>query len=279
MRLVRSRGGCVMPALGLGTWKMGEDRNHRKAEVAALQLGIDLGITLIDTAELYASGGAEEVVGEAIRGRREGLFIVSKVHQTGSTYEGTLRAAEASLRRMGTDRMDLYLLHNKTGPYPLEDTLRAFDRLRQDGKILHYGLSNFDEPAMERALAMPHGAGITANQLRYSLARRGLDNGLLDWHGKNDIAVMGYTPLEEGFLRPKPGLAQVAARHGVSPMCVALAWTLRHPSVVSIPKATNPDHVRDNAKAIGVTLTPDDLAALDRDYPKPPPGTFDVWGT
>lgn len=279
MRLVRSRGGCVMPALGLGTWKMGEDRNHRKAEVAALQLGIDLGITLIDTAELYASGGAEEVVGEAIRGRREGLFIVSKVHQTGSTYEGTLRAAEASLRRMGTDRMDLYLLHNKTGPYPLEDTLRAFDRLRQDGKILHYGLSNFDEPAMARALAMPHGAGITANQLRYSLARRGLDNGLLDWHGKNDIAVMGYTPLEEGFLRPKPGLAQVAARHGVSPMCVALAWTLRHPSVVSIPKATNPDHVRDNAKAIGVTLTPDDLAALDRDYPKPPPGTFDVWGT
>lgn len=279
MRMVRSRGGCVMPALGLGTWKMGDDRNHRKAEVAALQLGIDLGMTLIDTAELYASGGAEEVVGEAIRGRREGLFIVSKVHQSGSTYEGTLRAAEASLRRMGTDRMDLYLLHNRNGPYPLEDVLRAFDRLKRDGKILHYGLSNFDAPDMEKAEAMPHGPGVTANQLRYSLARRGLDNGLLDWHAKHDIAVMGYTPLEEGFLRPKPGLAQVAARHGVSPMCIALAWTLRHPSVVSIPKATNPDHVRDNARAIDIKLSKEDLAALDGDYPKPPPGTFDVWGT
>ena len=279
MRMVRSRGGCAMPALGLGTWKMGEDRNHRKAEVEALQLGVDLGMTLIDTAELYASGGAEEVVGEAIRGRRDGLFIVSKVHPTNATFDGTIRAAEASLRRLGTDRMDLYLLHNKNGPYPLKGTLEAFDRLKRDGKILHYGLSNFDEPAMEKVEAMTHGADVAANQLRYSLARRALDNGLLDWHVKHDIAVMGYTPLEEGFLRPKPGLARVAAHHGVSPMCIALAWTLRHPSVVSIPKATNPGHVRDNARAIDVKLTGEDLAALDQDYPKPPPGTFDVWGT
>lgn len=279
MRVVRSRGGCVMPALGLGTWKMGEDRAHRKAEVAALQLGLDLGMTLIDTAELYASGGAEEVVGEAIRGRRDGVFLVSKVHQTNATRDGTLRAAEASLRRLGTDRMDLYLLHNRNGPYPLEGTLEAFDRLKRDGKILHYGLSNFDQPDMEKVEKMTHGAGVVANQLRYSLARRALDNGLLAWLAKHGIAVMGYTPLEEGFLRPKPGLSQVAARHGVSPMCIALAWTLRHPSVVSIPKATNPDHVRANARAIEIKLTEEDLAALDRDYPRPPAGTFDVWGT
>lgn len=277
MRMVRSHGGCVMPALGLGTWKMGEDRARRKAEVAALRLGLDLGMTLIDTAELYASGGAEEVVGEAVHGRRDGVFIVSKVHQTNATRDGTIQAAEASLRRLGTDRMDLYLLHNKNGPYPLEATLEAFGRLKRDGKILHYGVSNFDEPAMEAAGRMPHGAGVAANQLRYSLARRGLDNGLLDWHAKRDIAVMAYTPLEEGFLRPKPGLSMVAARLGVSPMCVALAWTLRHPSVVSIPKASHPDHVRENVRAADLKLSTEDLADLDRDYPRPPEGTFDVW--
>ncbi len=277
MRMVYARGGCAMPALGLGTWKMGDDPAKRKGEVAALQLGIDLGMTLLDTAEIYASGGAEEVAAEALQGRRDRVFVVTKVHQTNASREGTIARAEASLRRLRTDWIDLYLLHNRGGPFPHEDTLEAFEQLRRAGKIRHYGLSNFDQPDMERSEAMRHGPGVVVNQLRYSLARRGLDNGLLAWHAQRKIAVMAYTPFEEGMLRPKPGLEAVSRRHGVSPLCAALAWTLRDPMVVSIPKASNPAHVRENAKAVDIVLSPDDLAALDRDYPRPPMGTFDVW--
>jgi diketogulonate reductase-like aldo/keto reductase len=277
MRMVRARGGCTMPALGLGTWKMGDDPARRKDEVAALRLGLDLGMTLIDTAEIYASGGAEEVTGEAVAGRRDAVFIVSKVHQTNASRDGTVRAAEASLKRMRTEWIDLYLLHNRGGPYPHEETLEALHRLKQAGKIRHFGLSNFDRPDMERSEAMPHGPEVAANQLRYSLARRSLDNGLGTWHAKHDIAVMAYTPLEEGFLKPRPGLAEVARRHGVSPMCIALAWTLRDPNVVTIPKASNPAHVRENVRAVDIRLSAEDIEALDRDYPRPPPGTFDIW--
>lgn len=266
-----------MPALGLGTWKMGDDPQRRKDEVKALQLGIDLGMTLIDSAEIYASGVAEEIAGEAVAGRRDKVFIVTKVHQTNASRDGTVRAAEASLKRMRTDWIDLYLLHNRGGPHPHEDTLEAFHRLKQAGKIRHFGLSNFDQPDMERSEAMAHGPDVAVNQLRYSLVRRSLDNGLGAWHAKRQIAVMAYTPLEEGFLKPRPGLAEVARRHGVSPMCIALAWTLRDPNVVTIPKASNPAHVRENLHALDLTLTAEDLAALDRDYPRPPQGTFDLW--
>jgi diketogulonate reductase-like aldo/keto reductase len=275
--MVYARGGCAMPALGLGTWKMGDDSAKRKQEVAALQLGFDLGMTLLDSAEIYADGRAEEVSAEALKGRRDQVFVVSKVHQTNASREGTIRRCEASLKRLGTEWIDLYLLHNRGGPYPHDDTLEAFEQLRRAGKIRHYGLSNFDRPDMERSEAMRYGPGVVANQLRYSLVRRGLDNGLLAWHAQQKIAVMAYTPLEEGFLRPKPGLEAVARRHGASPMCVALAWTLRDPMVVSIPKASNPAHVRENAKALDLALTVEDLAALDADYPRPPAGTFDVW--
>lgn len=277
MRMVQARGGCTMPALGLGTWKMGDDGARRKDEVAALQLGIDLGMTLIDSAEIYASGVAEEVAGEAITGRRDKVFVVTKVHQTNASREGTVRAAEASLKRLRTDWIDLYLLHNRGGPFPHAETLEAFHRLKQAGKIRHFGLSNFDEADMERSEATPHGPEVAVNQLRYSLVRRSLDNGLGTWHAKHNIAVMAYTPLEEGFLKPRPGLAEVARRHGVSPMCIALAWTLRDPNVVTIPKASNPTHVRENVRALDIRLSPEDLAALDRDYPRPPMGTFDLW--
>lgn len=277
MRMVYARGGCAMPALGLGTWKMGEDSAKRGAEVAALQLGIDLGMTLVDSAEIYASGIAEEIAGEAVRGRRDRVFVVTKVHQANASREGTIARAEASLRRLGTDWIDLYLIHNMGGPFAHEDTLEAFEHLRRAGKIRHFGVSNFDDAAMERSEAMAYGTGVACNQLRYSLARRGLDNGLYDWHARHKVAVMAYTPLEEGFLKPKGALSAVARRHNVSPMCAALAWTLRHPMVVSIPKASNPAHVRDNAKAMDIVLTAEDLAELDRDYPRPPAGTFDVW--
>jgi diketogulonate reductase-like aldo/keto reductase len=275
MRMVDARGGCRMPALGLGTWKMGQDASRRKDEVAALRLGFDLGMTLVDTAEIYDQ--AEEVAGEAIKGRRDDIFVVTKVHQTNSSREGTIAACEASLKRLATDRIDLYLLHNDNGPYPLDDTLESFDRLRRAGKILHYGVSNFDQASMEKVDQKKLGRAVAANQLRYSLARRGLDNGLLAWHGKHQVAVMAYTPLEEGFLKPKPGLAAVAKRHGVSPMVAALAWVMRDLMVVAIPKASNPVHVRENVKAADLRLTAEDLAALDGDYPKPPQGTFDTW--
>jgi diketogulonate reductase-like aldo/keto reductase len=234
-------------------------------------------MSLIDTAEIYASGGAEEVTGEAIAGRRDKVFVVGKVHETNASREGTVRAAEASLKRMRTEWMDLYLVHNRGGPHPHEETLEALHRLKKAGKIRHFGLSNFDQPDMERSEAVPHGSEVAVNQLRYSLMHRALDNALRGWHAERNIAVMAYTPLEEGFLKPRPGLAAVARRHDVSPMCIALAWTLRDPNVVSIPKASNPAHVRDNARAVDITLSAEDLDALDRDYPRPPPGTFDIW--
>ncbi len=268
MRRLRARGGAVMPALGLGTWTMGESGARRNQEVAALRLGFDLGMTLVDTAEMYASGGAEEVVGEALEGRADEIFVVTKVVPENASREGTVRAAERSLKRLGLDCVDLYLLHWK-GDHPLEATLEAFQQLVREGKIRHYGVSNFEAEDMRSAERQARGPGIVANQVEYHLGQRGIESELLPWCRENEVAVMAYSPLDQGRLALRPGLEEVARRHGTSAECVALAWTLRDPMVVSIPKAGQEAHLRENARAATLELDAEDLARLDRDYPPP----------
>jgi diketogulonate reductase-like aldo/keto reductase len=265
---VRGRGGFTAPALGLGTWRMGEDTRRRSAEVAALRLGHDLGMTLVDTAEMYGDGGAEELVGEAIRGRRDEVFLVSKVQPHNASREGTIRACERSLERLGTDRIDLYLLH-WPGSHPLEVTFAAFRRLVAEGKILHYGVSNFDTDEMEAAAGLSGCDGVAANQVLYNLERRGVERRLLPWCSRHGVLVMAYSPLEQGRLRRREALQRVARRHGVTPLQAALAWTLRTEGVIAIPKAADPRHIRENAEAVRVILTEEDLHELDRAYPIP----------
>jgi len=268
VRKVIARTGAEMPALGLGTWNMGTDPRRRRDEVAALRLGFDLGLTLVDTAEMYGDGGAEEVVGEAVAGRRDRVFLVTKVLPRNASYEGTILAADRSLKRLRTNRIDLYLLHWES-THPLEGTLAAFERLRASGKILHYGVSNFDIGDMEKAESLPGGAGVAANQVYYNLKRRGIERKLLPWCAGRGIVVMAYTPLEEGKLARNSVLSRIARRHGATAARVAVAWTLRRDGVVCIPKASSPDHVRDNAAAADLRLAPEDLAELDTAFPAP----------
>jgi len=265
---VRAHAGAEMPVLGLGTWRMGEDPARRAAEVAALRLGFDLGATLVDTAEMYADGGAETVVAEAIAGRRDEIFVVSKVLPENASLSGTILAAERSLRRLATDRIDLYLLH-WAGPYPLEETLEAFRRLERDGKILHCGVSNLDLAEVEQALGHAGGERLAANQVFYNLGRRGIERRLLPWCRERGIVVMAYSPLEQGRLEIRPALEQAARAHGVSPAVAALAWTVREPGLVAVVKASDPRHVRENARAASLRLSAAELAALDLAYPAP----------
>jgi diketogulonate reductase-like aldo/keto reductase len=265
--------GSEMPVLGQGTWNMGEDPAARRDEVAALRLGMDLGMTLIDTAEMYGEGGAEEVVGEAIAGRRDDAFIVSKVYPHNADRRGVQAACERSLRRLGTERIDLYLLHWR-GNVPLAETLEAFVRLREQGKIGDFGVSNFDTGDMEEAAALPGGGLIATDQVLYNLTRRGIEWDLLPWCRERRMPLMAYSPLEsnpqeQGRLLGDPQLAAVARRHGVTPARVALAWVLRHEGVAVIPKAVRPQHVRDNRAALDLVLTPEDLAQLDAAFPAP----------
>jgi diketogulonate reductase-like aldo/keto reductase len=274
MRQVITRSGAALGVLGQGTWEMGARRTERAAEVAALQLGFDLGQTLVDTAEMYADGGAEEVVGEAIQGRRNEVFVVTKVLPRNASRRGTLAAAERSLRRLRTDRIDLYLLH-WDGPHPLAETLAAFAELRRQGKVLHYGVSNFDLKDMVEVERTPDGAGVCADQVLYNLMRRGIERNLLPWCAERNIAVMAYTPLEQGRLaepgrsRQRRVLQQVARRHDATPSQVALAWTIRNPEVVAVVKAARPKHVRENAAAADFRLEADDLRELDAAFPVP----------
>ena len=273
-RNVKTHAGVALPALGQGTWRMGEDPFRRSAEVRALRLGLDLGMTLLDTAEMYASGGAELIVGEAIRGRREEVFLVSKVLPSNASYDGTLRAAEKSLKRMGVECMDLYLLH-WPGSHPLEETLRAFRQLKEQGKIRSYGVSNFDHADLESALSLAEGSSICCNQVLYNLARRSAEWSLLSLCEQREIALMAYSPLDQASLaripgsRAKAALDEVARRHGATPSQIALAFTLRHPVLVSIPKATKEEHVRENAGALAIELTPEDQRALDEAFEPP----------
>jgi diketogulonate reductase-like aldo/keto reductase len=257
-----------VPAFGQGTWHMGEDRRRLAEEIAALRLGIELGFNLIDTAEMYGNGAAEEIVGEAIQGQRHRLFIVSKVLPSHASLRGTIEACENSLKRLKTDRIDLYLLHWR-GSYPLADTLAAFERLQRDGKIRHHGVSNFDSADMEEWASLRGGGNVAANQILYNLSRRGPEWDLIPWCRKRHVAIMAYTPLGQGRLLGNPVLREVAARHDASPAQVALAWLLRQEGTMVIPKASTTDHVRDNFGALKVQLTEADLADLDRGFPPP----------
>ena len=252
----------------MGTWRMGESDAERADEISALKHGLDLGLTLIDTAEMYGRGGAEEVVAEAIEGRRDEVVIVSKVLPSNASYDGTIRACERSLRRLKTDHIDLYLLH-WPGDHPLEETLAAFATLSDEGKVLHYGVSNFDLDEMKRSEALRGGRAVAANQVLYNLQRRGIERNLLPWCAGSDVAIMAYSPLDQGRLRISDALRDVGRRHGATPAQIALAWTMRHDHVVSIPKAARRDHVRDNVKAADIVLTEEDLGDLDRAYPVP----------
>lgn len=253
-----------IPVLGQGTWRMG--RGSHDADVRALQLGIDLGMTLLDTAEMYT--GAEEVVRDAITGRRDALFIVSKVLPSNASRTGTIEACERSLKRLGIDRLDLYLLH-WPGPHPLNDTLAAFVELRDAGKIRYFGVSNFDIDPSRRLDTLPHGDEIVTNQVYYNVRRRGIERNVVPFTAATGQFIMAYTPLESGALGRSTALANVAERHGVKASTIAIAWTMRHPHVIAIPKATQPDHVRDNAAAADVALTDDDLAEIDREFLPP----------
>jgi diketogulonate reductase-like aldo/keto reductase len=275
MKQLRLASGRTIPVLGQGTWYMGEDPGARADEVAALRLGLELGMTLVDTAEMYGEGGAEEVVGEAIAGRRDEVFLVSKVYPHHADRAGVRAACERSLRRLQTDRLDLYLLHWRGG-VPLAETLDAFARLRDEGKILDFGVSNFDLDDMREAVALPHGDNIAANQVLYNLARRGIEWDLLPWCRQQGMPLMAYSPLESNAadqapLLGRPQLHTVAARHGVTPAQVAVAWLLRQEGVVTIPKAVQPAHVRANRAALDLAprLTGEDMAMLDAGFPPP----------
>jgi diketogulonate reductase-like aldo/keto reductase len=260
-------GGETVPALGQGTWYMGDSGHRRAGEVRALQAGLDLGMSLIDTAEMYADGGAEEVTGEAIRGRRDDVFIVSKVLPSHGSRTATIAACERSLRRLGTDRIDLYLLHWR-GNYALEDTLTGFEALLQAGKIRYWGVSNFDVDDMEELLAAGGGA-VAANQVLYNLTRRGIEHDLLGWSADHRVPLMAYSPIEQGRLLGDRTLARVAAAHDATPAQVALAFVLGRPGVIAIPKSGNLEHVRENAGAAELTLTEADHRALDAAFPPP----------
>jgi diketogulonate reductase-like aldo/keto reductase len=267
MRGVEFPNGERVPALGQGTWYMGDRGSDRAAEADALRLGLDLGMRLIDTAEMYASGGAEQVVGEALKGRRDEAFVVSKVLPHNASRTGTVAACEASLRRMGIETVDLYLLH-WPGPHPLEHTIEAFEELRGAGKIRQWGVSNFDVDEMT-ALIDAGGEGCATNQVLYNLTRRGPEFDLLPWCADRSIPIMAYSPLEQGRLMGEGALDEVAARHGVTAMQVALAWVLRDPNVIAIPKAAETAHVRQNRAAVDLVLDINDLAILDAAFPPP----------
>lgn len=265
--------GRPVSRLGQGTWMMGENRRDRAAEVAALSLGLELGMNLVDTAELYASGRAEAVVGEVIAGRRDEVFVVSKVLPQNAGRERCIEACERSLRHLKTDYIDLYLLHWR-GSVPLGETLDAFAELEHAGKIRSYGVSNFDVPDMRTAVATPHGDRIVANQVLYNVARRGCEWALVPWCRERGIVVMAYSPLGSSGadLRALLGnetLRAVGNRHGATPAQVALAWLLAKPGVVTIPKAATEEHVRENRAALDLQLTAEDMRDIDAAYPPP----------
>ena len=270
MRMVRLPDGTEVPALGQGTWHMGERGNAAKAEAAALKLGIELGITLIDTAEMYGNGGAEEVVAEAAQGQRDKLFIVSKVYPHNASRTGVPAACDRSLKRLRTDRIDLYLLHWR-GSHPLAETVDAFEKLRSAGKIRYWGVSNFDTRDMNELTRLPGGENCGSNQVLYHIGSRGIEYDLLSWCREHRMPIMAYSPVGgqgAGLLRSK-ALVDVAKRHNATAGQIAIAWTMRHGNVISIPKASDPAHVRENAASGAIELSADDLAAIDAVHPPP----------
>jgi len=261
--------GEPVPTLGQGTWNMGEDRRRRRAEIAALNLSLDLGMRLIDTAEMYADGGAEKIVGAAIAGRRDEVFLVSKVLPEHATRRGTIAACERSLKRLDTDRIDLYLLHWREQEVELAEVLEAFTALVHAGNIRHWGVSNFDVEDMQELLRLPGGKAVAADQVMYNLNRRGIEHDLLPWCRRRRIPVMAYSPLDEGRLVRSLDLKRIAQQLGATPSQVALAWLLRQNNVIAIPKSASEAHVRENFAALDLRLGKQDLAALDHAFARP----------
>jgi len=275
MRTVTLPDGQAVPALGLGTWRLGEAASRHGTELAALRRALELGYRLIDTAEMYGEGGAERLVGEALAPTlragslsRDDVFIVSKVYPHNASAKGTLAACERSLQRLQLDHIDLYLLHWR-GSHPLAETVAAFETLRQKGRIRHWGVSNFDVDDMQELAAVPGGAACTANQVYYSLSQRGVEFDLAPWQRARRMPLMAYCPLDRGALADHPSLRELAQRHGATPSQIALAWATSQPGVIAIPKAVREQHLRDNLAACEIVLDDADRALLDRLFPPP----------
>jgi diketogulonate reductase-like aldo/keto reductase len=265
--------GRPIPVLGQGTWRMAEYASRRKSEIAALRLGLDLGMTLIDTAEMYGEGAAEELVGEAIADRRAEVYLVTKVYPHNATRRGAIEACTRSLRRLKTHYIDLYLLHWR-GEVPLSETLEAFQLLRESGKIRDYGVSNFDVSDMEEAFALPRGNEIASNQVLYNLEHRGIEWDLIPWCRERRIPIMAYSPVGHNRTEQKrmfghPTIKSIASRHNATPAQVALALLLRQPDIVAIPKASKPEHIKQNRAALEIELTDRDMTELDEAFPPP----------
>ncbi len=267
MRALRLPDGTEVPVLGQGTWKIGEGERSRKDEAAAIRLGIDLGMTLIDTAEMYGEGSSEEVVADAIAGQRDRVFLVTKVYPHNATRRGTAAACERSLKRLRTEHIDLYLLH-WMGSAPLSETVAEFEKLKAAGKIRAWGVSNLDTDDMEELAEVS--PACSTNQVLYNPEHRGIEFDLLPWCAKRAMPIMAYSPVgQAGRLLRAPALTKIAARHNATPAQIAIAWSLRHPGIISIPKAGDAAHVRLNAAAADITVTPADLAEIDAAYPPP----------
>ena len=264
--------GATMPTFGLGTWRMGESAAKREDEVKALAHGLSLGVTLIDTAEMYGDGEAETVVADAVGTHRDEIFIVSKVLPSNSSKRGTIAACERSLKRLKTDRIDLYLLHWRGSP-SLRETIEAFETLKNAGKILDWGVSNFDIGEMEELAETSGGESCATNQVLYNLTRRGVEYDLMPWCRGRKMPIMAYSPIEQGRMLGHAALRDVAGRHKATPAQVALAWLLRQDGVIVIPKATTLAHAEEDIAALDLRLTADDLATLDRAFLPPKKAT------
>jgi len=257
-----------VPVLGQGTWQMAENDARRSQEVEALRLGVELGMTLIDTAEMYGEGASEKLIAEALGAERDRLFLVSKVYPHNASRRGVVEACERSLRRLGTDRLDLYLLHWR-GSVPLEETVAGFEELRRSGKIRHWGVSNFDTDDMEELFSIEGGQACVTNQVLYNVTRRGPEFDLIPWMTARGMPLMAYSPIEQGRLPKAGGLQDIGRNHGASAYQIALAWLLQKPGVIAIPKASSPAHVRENARALEIRLNPEELELIDREFPAP----------
>jgi len=273
MKAVQLSDGERVPALGQGTWRMGENKNSHADEVAALRLGIDLGMTLIDTAEMYGEGSAEKVVADAIDGQRDRVFVVTKVYPHNASRTELPKACERSLKRLRIEVIDLYLLHWR-GDVPLTETVETFEKLRSTGKIRYWGVSNFDVEDMKELFTIENGTVCAANQVLYNLQHREIESGLLSFHQQStlnhQLALMAYSPVGHGRgLLNNTTLKKIAKRHDGTPAQIALAWVLRQPPVIAIPKASDKTHVRDNARSLEVNLTKEDLTELDHSFPPP----------
>ncbi len=269
MKTVQLPDGERVPSLGQGTWRIGEKKKAHADEVAALRLGIDLGMRLIDTAEMYGEGGAEKVVADAVAGQRDRVFVVTKVYPHNASRTDLPKACERSLKRLRIDAIDLYLLHWR-GDVPLVETVEAFEKLRSEGKIRRWGVSNFDVEDMEELLATENGSSCATNQVLYNLENRETEFDLLPWSQRNKIPIMAYSPVGHGRgLLNNATLKKIAKRHNATPTQIALAWVLRQPGVIAIPKASNEAHVRENAQSTYLELTKGDLTEIDRAFPPP----------